>query len=111
MLCADALQDWRRNWWLPTIAMLTYNYFYDVDSPSATSMGRYTYFHACFNRKIPPGCNKIVNSFPRSRERTFLGTNVGAIVNQKRYGKSWGRRRVNILDGDGLLPSLSGTGT
>jgi hypothetical protein len=90
-------------------------FFYDVDYTIGDQHGEDTlYFHACFNRENPTRMQQDYELLPKIEGKgRFLGANVGVIVNQKRYGKSWwGEGEVKIyLDGDGLLPSLSGTGT
>ena len=90
-------------------------FFYDVDYTIGDQHGEDTlYFHAWFNRENPTRMQQDYELLPKIEGKgRFLGANVGVIVNQKRYGKSWwGEGEVKIyLDGDGLLPSLSGTGT
>ena len=89
--------------------------YYDVDYTIGDEHGEDTlYFHACFNRENPTRLQQDFEIVPKIEGKgRFLGANVGVIVDQNRYGKSWwGEGEVKIyLDGDGLLPSLNGTGT
>jgi hypothetical protein len=90
-------------------------FFYDVDYTLGDRHGEDTlYFHACFNRQNPTKIQQDYELLPKTGGKgRFLGVNVGVIVNQKRYGKSWwGEGEVKIyLDADQPLPTLSGTGT
>ena len=90
-------------------------FFYDVDYTIGDQLAEDTlYFHAWFNRENPTRMQQDYELLPKVEGKgRFLGVNVGVIVDQKRYGKSWwGEGEAKIyLDGDGLLPSLSGTGT
>lgn len=90
-------------------------FFYDVNFTIGDRYEEDTlYFHTWFNRQNSTKMQQDYELLPRIEGKgRFLGTNVGVIVNQKRYGKSWwGEGEVKIyLDGDELFPSLSGTGT
>jgi hypothetical protein len=90
-------------------------FFYDVDYTIGDRHGEDTlYFHAYFNRQNPTKIQQDYELLPKIEGKgRFLGVNVGVIVNQKRYDKSWwGEGEVKIyLDGDQPLPTLSGTGT
>jgi len=90
-------------------------FFYDVDYTIGDLHGEDTlYFHAYFNRQNPTRMQQDYELLPRIEGKgRFLGANIGVIVDQKRYGKSWwGEGEVKMyLDGDHQLPSLSGTGT
>jgi hypothetical protein len=89
--------------------------YYDIDytlgdqhSPDAL------YFHAHFRRENPTALKRDYEILPHlAGKGRYLGTNVGVIVDGKRYGQSWwGEGEVKIyLDGDDKLPTLSGTGT
>jgi hypothetical protein len=90
-------------------------FFYDVNYTIGDQHGEDTlYFHAYFNRE---NLTRIQQDYELLRKiegkGRFLGVNMGVVVNQKRYGKSWwGEGEVKIyLDGDQPLPTLSGTGT
>jgi len=72
------------------------------------------YFHAYFRRENPTKLQHDYEILPQlTGKGRYLGTNVGVIVDGKRYGQSWwGEGEVKIyLDGDDKLPTLSGTGT
>lgn len=90
-------------------------FYYDVDYTLGDAHAEDTlYFHACFNRESPTRLQQDYEILPRvAGKGRFLGANLGIIVDQERYGRSWwGEGEVKIyLDGDGRLPSLSGTGT
>lgn len=90
-------------------------FFYDVDYTIGDLHGEDTlYFHAYFNRQNPTKIQQDYELLPKIEGKgRFLGVNIGVIVNQNRYGKTWwGEGEVKIyLDDDRLLPSLSGTGT
>jgi len=89
--------------------------YYDVDYTVGDQHGDDTlYFHAFFNRENPTRIQEDYEPLPRIEGNgRFLGVHFGVILNQKLYGKSWwGEGEAKIyLDGDHLLPSLSGTGT
>jgi hypothetical protein len=89
--------------------------YYDIDYTIGDPHGEDTlYFHAFFNRENPTRVQHDYEVLPRVKGKgRFLGVNFGVIANQERYGKSWwGEGEVKVyLDGDRLLPSLSGTGT
>jgi hypothetical protein len=72
------------------------------------------YFHAHFRRENPTKMQLDYEILPHiSGKGRYLGTNVGVIVDGKRYGETWwGEGEVKIfLDGDQQLPTLAGTGT
>ena len=89
--------------------------YYDVDYTLGDKYGGdMLYFHAAFRRENPTTLQKDFELLPRiSGKGRYLGTNVGVIVDGKRYGESWwGEGEVKIyLDGDRAQPTLSGTGT
>jgi hypothetical protein len=91
------------------------SFYYDVDYTLGDMHGADAlYFHAYFNRENPTRVQEDYEILPRLEGRgRFLGVNLGVIVDQKRYGKSWwGEGEVKIyLDGDEPFPTLSGTGT
>jgi D-arabinan exo alpha-(1,3)/(1,5)-arabinofuranosidase (non-reducing end) len=91
------------------------SFYYDVNYTLGDPHGDDTlYFHAYFNRENPTRLQQDYELLPRLEgQGRFLGVNVGVIVDQQRYGKSWwGEGEVKIfLDDDHELPSLSGTGT
>jgi D-arabinan exo alpha-(1,3)/(1,5)-arabinofuranosidase (non-reducing end) len=91
------------------------SFYYDVDYTLGDPHGDDTlYFHTYFNRENPTRLQQDYELLPRLEgQGRFLGVNVGVIVDQQRYGKSWwGEGEVKIfLDDDQELPSLSGTGT
>jgi hypothetical protein len=88
--------------------------FYDVDytlgdNHPATAL----YFHAIFRRADPTTMQRDYEILPRvSGKGRYLGTNIGVIVDGRRYGETWwGEGEVKIyLDGDAGLPTLAGTG-
>lgn len=89
--------------------------FYDVDytlgDRHSTSV---LYFHAHYRRENPTRLQQDYEVLPLVKGRgRYLGTNIGVIVNQKTYFNTWwGEGEVKIyLDGDGALPTMSGTGT
>ncbi len=72
------------------------------------------YFHAHFRRENPTKLQRDYEILPHlAGKGRYLGTNVGVIVDGKRYGETWwGEGEVKVfLDGDQELPTLSGTGT
>jgi Protein of unknown function (DUF2961) len=89
--------------------------YYDVDyTLGDRHASDVLYFHATFRRENPTTLQKDYELLPHINGKgRYLGTNVGVIVDGKRYGQSWwGEGEVKIyLDGDKALPSLSGTGT
>jgi len=89
--------------------------FYDVDYTLGDRHGDDAlYFHAHWRRENPTRMKRDYELLPRITGRgRFLGVNIGVIANQERYLKSWwGEGEVKMyLDGDGELPTLSGTGT
>ena len=89
--------------------------YYDVNYTIGDPCGDDTlYFHAYFNRENPTQLQKDYEILPTIEGKgRFLGANFGVIVNQSSYGKAWwGEGEVKVfIDGDHLLPSLSGTGT
>jgi Protein of unknown function (DUF2961) len=90
-------------------------FFYDVDYTLGDRHGaEVLYFHAYFRREKPTQMQRDYALLPKVMGKgRFLGINAGVIVNQKSYSKSWwGEGEVKVyLDGDNLLPTLSGTGT
>ncbi len=91
------------------------SFYYDVDYTLGDQHGEDTlYFHAYFNRENPTRMQQDYELLPKIEGKgRFLGVNVGVIINQKGYGKSWwGEGEVKLyLDDDGQFPTLSGTGT
>jgi Protein of unknown function (DUF2961) len=89
--------------------------YYDVDyTLGDRHASDVLYFHATFRRENPTTLQKDYELLPHINGKgRYLGTNVGVIVDGKRYGQSWwGEGEVKIyLDGDKALPGLSGTGT
>jgi len=89
--------------------------YYDVDYTLGDQHAADAlYFHAVFRRENPTKLQQDFELLPHiAGSGRYLGTNVGVIVDGKRYGASWwGEGEVKIyLDGDKALPSLSGTGT
>jgi hypothetical protein len=88
--------------------------FYDVDY---TLGDKHTpnmlYFHAHYRRSNPTVIQRDYELLPRVEGRgRYLGVNVGVIVNQQTYFRTWwGEGEVKIyLDGDRDFPTLSGTG-
>jgi hypothetical protein len=88
--------------------------FYDVDytlgDKHAANM---LYFHAHYRRSNPTQIQNDYELLPRVEGRgRYLGVNVGVIVNQQTYYRTWwGEGEVKIyLDGDREFPTLSGTG-
>jgi hypothetical protein len=90
-------------------------FYYDVDYTLGDRHGAdVLYFHAYFRRETPTQIQRDYELLPKVEGKgRFLGINAGVIINQKRYFKSWwGEGEVKVyLDGDNLLPTLSGTGT
>lgn len=90
-------------------------FFYDVnytigDQHEANTL----YFHTYFNRQNLTRMQQDYELLPKVEGKgRFLGVNIGVVANQERYGKSWwGEGEVKMyLDGDQLLPTLSGTGS
>ncbi len=89
--------------------------YYDVDYTLGDPLpAEALYFHAVFRRENPTRMQHDYELLPQVKGRgRYLGVNVGVIVDGKRYGQNWwGEGEVKIfLDGDGPLPTLSGTGT
>jgi len=89
--------------------------FYDVDVTVGDRHGKNVgYLHAWYHRENPTRMQQDYEILPQVSGRgRFLGCNIGAIADQKRYVKTWwGEGEVKIyLDGDRKLPTLSGTGT
>ncbi len=89
--------------------------FYDVnytlgDKHAANML----YFHAHYRRENPTQTQRDYELLPKVSGRgRYLGVNVGVIVNQKTYFRTWwGEGEVKIyLDGDKDLPTIAGTGT
>ena len=89
--------------------------YYDVDftvgdrhPPTAA------YFHAYWRRERPTRQKVDYEILPRVAGRgRYLGANIGVIVDQAQYFKTWwGEGEVKIyLDGDSTLATLAGTGT
>ena len=91
------------------------SFYYDVNyTLGDPQVDEALYFHAYFNRQNLTRVQHDYKILPRVEGKgRFIGANLGVIVDQKRYGKSWwGEGEVKIyLDGDHLFPTLSGTGT
>jgi D-arabinan exo alpha-(1,3)/(1,5)-arabinofuranosidase (non-reducing end) len=89
--------------------------YYDVDFTLGDQHPPGTlYFHAHFRRENPTKMQRDYEILPHlTGKGRYLGANIGVIVDGRRYGESWwGEGEVKIyLDGDGHLPTLSGTGT
>lgn len=71
------------------------------------------YFHAYWSRNNHTKLGEDFEILPTINGRgRFLGSNLG-IITDTAYGKSWwGEGEVKVyLDGDGKLPTLTGTGT
>jgi hypothetical protein len=89
--------------------------YYDVDyTVGDKHAADALYFHAHFRRENPTTLQHDYEILPRlTGKGRYLGTNVGVIVDGRRYGASWwGEGEVKIyLDGDRELPTLAGTGT
>lgn len=72
------------------------------------------YFHAHYRREAPTAFQRDYEILPKiAGKGRFLGANIGVLANQKDYATTWwGEGEVKVyLDGDGRLPTLSGTGT
>jgi hypothetical protein len=89
--------------------------FYDVNftlgERHASDVG---YLHASWRRERQTRMHQDFEILPLVQGRgRFLGSTMGVIADQERYGKSWwGEGEVKVyLDGDRILPSLCGTGT
>jgi Protein of unknown function (DUF2961) len=91
------------------------DFYYDVDYTLGDKHGAdVLYFHTYFHRENPTKMQQDYELLPSvDGKGRFLGVNVGVIVNQERYFKSWwGEGEVKVyLDGDNSLPTLSGTGS
>jgi hypothetical protein len=89
--------------------------FYDVNYTLGDALpADALYFHAVFRRENPTRMQQDYQILPRLEGKgRYLGTNIGVIVNGRRYGEFWwGEGEVKIyLDGDRDLPTLAGTGT
>jgi hypothetical protein len=88
--------------------------FYEVNYTLGDRHPNMLYFHAHYRRESPTQLQHDYELLPRVEGRgRYLGTNIGVIVNQKAYADTWwGEGEVKIyLDGDRMLPTLSGTGT
>jgi hypothetical protein len=89
--------------------------YYDVDFTLGDQHPPGTlYFHAHFRRENPTKMQRDYEILPHLPGKgRYLGTNIGVIVDGRRYGETWwGEGEVKIyLDGDDRLPTLSGTGT
>ncbi len=88
--------------------------YYDVNYTLGDKHGADAlYFHAYFNRENPTKMRKDYELLPKIEGKgRFLGVNVGVIVNQKQYLKTWwGEGEVKVfLDGDTINSTLGGTG-
>ena len=89
--------------------------YYDIDYTLGDKLpADALYFHAHFRRENPTTLQKDYEILPRVVGRgRYLGTNIGVIVDARRYATTWwGEGEVKIyLDGDRELPTLNGTGT
>lgn len=89
--------------------------YYDVDYTLGDALpADALYFHALFRRERPTRARVDYEILPRiAGKGRYLGTNVGVIVDGRRYGAHWwGEGEVKIfLDGDRAHPTLAGTGT
>ncbi|MCP9494529.1 MAG: DUF2961 domain-containing protein [Pyrinomonadaceae bacterium MAG19_C2-C3] len=89
--------------------------FYDVNYTIGDKHpANMLYFHAHYRRENPTAIQRDYELLPTVEGRgRYLGVNVGVIVNQKTYFKTWwGEGEIKIyLDGDKELPTLAGTGT
>ena len=89
--------------------------FYDVDYTLGDKhIPNMLYFHAYYRRSNPTQIQRDYELLPRVEGRgRYLGVNVGIIVNQQTYFRTWwGEGEVKIyLDGDQEFPTLSGTGS
>jgi hypothetical protein len=100
-----------RNDGISTAAM----FFYEIDYTLGDRVpDDACYFHAWYNQELPTrlGVDYTVLDTVRGAGR-FLGASFGVVMDQERYGPSWGGEgEVKIyLDGDTSHPSLCGTGT
>lgn len=71
------------------------------------------YFHAHYRRENPTVAQRDYEILPRVAGRgRYLGTNIGVIVNQREYFRTWwGEGEIKIyLDGDREFPTIVGTG-
>jgi hypothetical protein len=88
--------------------------FYDINFQQVKSHDDdVAYFHAYWSRVIKTPLGKDFEVLPVVKGKgRFLGMNMG-IITDPLYQKSWwGEGEVKIyLDGDGDLPTLTGTGT
>ena len=88
--------------------------FYDIDYTLGDKHTPNTlYFHAHYRRSNPTQLQSDYELLPRVEGRgRYLGVNVGVIVNQQTYFRTWwGEGEVKVfLDGDKEFPTLSGTG-
>ena len=88
--------------------------FYDVDYTLGDKhTANMLYFHAHYRRSNPTHLQRDYELLPRVEGRgRYLGVNVGVIVNQQTYFRTWwGEGEVKVyLDGDREFPTLSGTG-
>lgn len=71
------------------------------------------YFHAAWRRETPTELGKDFEILPRVQGRgRYLGANIGVIGGEAYRGTWFGEGEVKVyLDGDTMLPTLSGTGT
>jgi hypothetical protein len=87
--------------------------FYDVDFIETKHWNpKSLYFHATWRRDNPTTLGHDFEILPKIEgEGRFLGSHVGAIVNQQNLGW-WGEGVAKFyLDGDTAFPTMVGTGT
>jgi hypothetical protein len=89
--------------------------YYDVDFTVGDRLpDDALYFHATFRREHQTTMQRDFEILPRVTGRgRYLGATLGVIADKQRYGSAWwGEGEVKVyLDGDGVHPTLNGTGT
>ncbi len=89
--------------------------YYDIDYTIGDDHGPEAgYFHAIYNRQSKTSLRQDYEIVPSITGRgRYLGTHIGVVADQLKYGRSWwGEGEFKIyLDGDETYPTLCGTGT